>query len=225
MKILLVEDEKQIADFAKKGLTEQGFLVEHCAHGDEALGLMLSQPYDAVVLDIMLPGRDGLSILKQFRKKGHSTPVILLTARSELDERIEGLNTGADDYLTKPFYVEELGARLHAVRRRTSDEGVSLLRAGEMSVNLITREVKVAGKAVKLTAREFSLLEYLMRSPGRVYTRTQMLEHVWGYDFDPNTNLVDVHIQRLRKKICPGGDTGLIETIRGVGYRVRKEGE
>ncbi|MBL7646318.1 MAG: response regulator transcription factor [Candidatus Hydrogenedentes bacterium] len=223
MKILLVEDEKQIADFAKKGLTEQGFLVEHCAHGDEALGLMLSQPYDAVVLDIMLPGRDGLSILKQFRKKGHGTPVILLTARSELDERIEGLNTGADDYLTKPFYVEELAARLHAVRRRASDEGVSLLRSGEVTINLITREVKSAGVVVKLTAREFSLLEYLMRSPGRVYTRTQMIEHVWGYDFDPNTNLVDVHIQRLRKKL--GGDGAFIETIRGVGYRVRKEGE
>ena len=223
MKILLVEDEKQIADFAKKGLTEQGFLVEHCGHGDEALGLMLSQPYAAVVLDIMLPGRDGLSILKQFRKKGHGTPVILLTARSELDERIEGLNTGADDYLTKPFYVEELAARLHAVRRRASDEGVSLLRSGEVTINLITREVKSAGVVVKLTAREFSLLEYLMRSPGRVYTRTQMIEHVWGYDFDPNTNLVDVHIQRLRKKL--GGDGAFIETIRGVGYRVRKEGE
>lgn len=225
MKILLVEDERQIADFAKKGLTEQGFTVEHCGHGDEALALMLSQPYDAVVLDIMLPGRDGLSILKQFRKKGHATPVILLTARSELDERIEGLNTGADDYLTKPFYVEELGARLHAVRRRTSDEGMSLLRAGDVSVNLITREVKSAGVPVKLTAREFSLLEYLMRSPGRVYTRTQMLEHVWGYDFDPNTNLVDVHIQRLRKKLAPNGECALIETIRGVGYRVRKDGE
>ena len=225
MKILLVEDEKQIADFAKKGLAEQGFLVEHCGHGDEALVLMLSQPYDAVVLDIMLPGRDGLSILKQFRKKGHSTPVILLTARSELDERIEGLNTGADDYLTKPFYVEELAARLHAVRRRSSDESASMLRAGDVTVNLLSREVKVAGTPVKLTAREFSLLEYLMRSPGRVYTRTQMLEHVWGYDFDPNTNLVDVHIQRLRKKLSPGGDTGLIETIRGVGYRVRKDGE
>lgn len=225
MKVLLVEDERQIADFAKKGLTEQGFNVEHCGHGDEALALMLSQPYDAVVLDIMLPGRDGLSILKQFRKKGHTTPVILLTARSELDERIEGLNTGADDYLTKPFYVEELGARLHAVRRRTSDDGMSLLRAGDVTVNLITREVKAAGVPVKLTAREFSLLEYLMRSPGRVYTRTQMLEHVWGYDFDPNTNLVDVHIQRLRKKLAPNGECALIETIRGVGYRVRKDGE
>ena len=223
MKVLVVEDEKQIADFVKKGLAEQGFLVEHCAHGDEAMERMLTQAYDAVVLDIMLPGRDGLSILKQFRKKGHTTPVILLTARSELDERVEGLNTGADDYLTKPFYVEELVARLHAVTRRSSDEQMSLLQAGDLTVNLITREVRVSGKPVRLTAREFSLLEYMVRNPGRVFTRTQMLEHVWGYDFDPNTNLVDVHIQRLRKKLSPDKETSLIETIRGVGYRVRKD--
>lgn len=223
MNVLVVEDEKQIADFVKKGLTEQGFRVELCNHGDEAMARMLSQAYDAVVLDIMLPGRDGLSILKQFRKKGHTTPVIVLTARSELDERVEGLNTGADDYMTKPFYVEELIARLHAVVRRTSDEQMSLLQAGDLTVNVITREVKVAGRPVKLTAREFSLLEYMMRSPGRVYTRTQMLEHVWGYDFDPNTNLVDVHIQRLRKKVSPDKENPRIETIRGVGYRVRKD--
>jgi two-component system, OmpR family, response regulator len=224
MKILVVEDEKQIADFVKKGLTEQGFLVELCDHGDEAMERILDQPYDAIVLDIMLPGRDGLSILKQFRKKGHATPVILLTARSELDERIEGLNTGADDYLTKPFYVEELTARIHAVLRRSSDEQMSLLQAGDISVNVLTREVKRGGESVKLTAREFSLLEYLMRSPGRVYTRTQILEHVWGYDFDPSTNLVDVHIQRLRKKVSPDKENPVIETIRGVGYRVRKDG-
>ncbi len=224
MKILVVEDEKQIADFVKKGLTEQGFLVELCDHGDEAMERILHQAYDAIVLDIMLPGRDGLSILRQFRKKGHTTPVILLTARSELDERIEGLNTGADDYLTKPFYVEELIARLHAVIRRSSDEQMSLLQAGDLSVNVLTREVKRAGTPVKLTSREFNLLEYLIRSPGRVFTRTQILEHVWGYDFDPNTNLVDVHIQRLRKKVSPDKDNPVIETIRGVGYRVVKDG-
>ena len=223
MKILVVEDEKQIADFVKKGLNEQGFLVELCDHGDEAMERILKSPYDAIVLDIMLPGRDGLSILRQFRKKGHSTPVILLTARSELDERIEGLNTGADDYLTKPFFVEELIARLHAVIRRSSDEQMSLLQAGDISVNVLTREVKRGGTPVKLTSREFSLLEYLMRSPGRVYTRTQILEHVWGYDFDPSTNLVDVHIQRLRKKVSPDKENPVIETIRGVGYRVRKD--
>lgn len=223
MNVLVVEDEKQIADFVTKGLAEQGFRVDHCANGDEALERLYTEPFDAVVLDIMLPGRDGLSILKQFRKKGHTTPVILLTARSELDERIEGLNTGADDYMTKPFYVEELVARLHAVIRRSSDEQTSLLKAGNVSLNLLTREVKVDDQPVKLTAREFNLLEYLMRNPGRVYTRTQMLEQVWGYDFDPNTNLVDVHIQRLRKKVSPDKAHPLIETIRGVGYRVRKD--
>lgn len=224
MNVLLVEDEKRIAGFVKKGLAEQGFQVDHVADGDEALERMLSRPYDAVVLDIMLPGRDGLSVLRQFRKKGHTAPVILLTARSALDERVEGLNAGADDYLTKPFYVEELVARLHAVIRRASDEPMSLLRAGEVAVNVLTREVTVGGEPVKLTAREFGLLEYMMRNPGRVYTRTQLLEHVWGYDFDPSTNLVDVHIQRLRKKVSPDKDHPLIETIRGVGYRVRKEG-
>ncbi|MBX3175756.1 MAG: response regulator transcription factor [Candidatus Hydrogenedentes bacterium] len=224
MNVLLVEDEKRIAGFVKKGLAEQGFQVDHVADGDEALERMLSRPYDAIVLDIMLPGRDGLSVLRQFRKKGHAAPVILLTARSALDERVEGLNAGADDYLTKPFYVEELVARLHAVIRRASDEPMSLLRAGEVAVNVLTREVTVGGEPVKLTAREFGLLEYMMRNPGRVYTRTQLLEHVWGYDFDPSTNLVDVHIQRLRKKVSPDKDNPLIETIRGVGYRVRKGG-
>lgn len=224
MNVLLVEDEKRIAGFVKKGLAEQGFQVDHVADGDEALERMLSRPYDAIVLDIMLPGRDGLSVLRQFRKKGHTAPVILLTARSALDERVEGLNAGADDYLTKPFYVEELVARLHAVIRRASDEPMSLLRAGEVAVNVLTREVTVGGEPVKITAREFGLLEYMMRNPGRVYTRTQLLEHVWGYDFDPSTNLVDVHIQRLRKKVSPDKDNLLIETIRGVGYRVRKGG-
>ena len=221
MKVLVVEDEKQIADFVKKGLTEQGFLVEHCANGDEAMALMYSQAYDAVVLDIMLPGRDGLSILKQFRKKGHTTPVILLTARSELDERIEGLNTGADDYMTKPFYVEELVARLHAVIRRTSDEQMSLLQSGGVSVNLITREVKVNGAPVKLTSREFSLLEYMMRNPDAVITRGMIEEHAWNNDFDSVSNLVDVYIRRLRSKIDATGEPSLIETIRGAGYRLR----
>ncbi len=222
MKVLVVEDEKQIAGFVKKGLEEQGFTVDVCDNGNEGYALATTQSYDAIVLDIMLPGRDGLSILRNLRKQRNSVPVVVLTARSELDERIEGLNLGADDYLTKPFYVEELIARIHAVVRRASGEQLSLLQVADMTVNLITREVKRGKRSITLTSREFSLLEYLMRSPGRVFTRTQILEHVWGYDFDPNTNLVDVHIQRLRKKL--GGEDGepLIETVRGVGYRVRK---
>jgi two-component system, OmpR family, response regulator len=222
MKILLVEDEKRISGFVRRGLEEQGFEVEVCADGNEAHELAVTRRYDALVLDIMLPGRDGLDILKSLRAKKNTVPVILLTARTGLDDRIEGLNLGADDYLTKPFFVEELAARLHAVARRASGEKLSVLRAGDLVVNLITREAERAGTPVKLTAREFALLEYLMRAPGRVFTRTQILEHVWGYDFDPSTNLIDVHIQRLRKKICPDGAEQLIETLRGVGYRFKK---
>lgn len=219
MKILIVEDEERISSFVRKGLQEQGFDVEVSADGNEAYILATTQHYDVIVLDIMLPGRDGLSILKNLRKEKQTVPVILLTARSALDERIEGLNLGADDYLTKPFYVEELIARIHAVARRVADDKFSLLQAGDLVVNLITREVKRGNNVIKLTAREFSLLEYLMRSPGRVFTRTQILEHIWGYDFDPNTNFIDVHIQRLRKKLCPDEREQPIETIRGVGYR------
>lgn len=221
MKVLVVEDEKRILQFVTKGLEEAGFSVDTCETGDAGLDRAASQSYDAVVLDIMLPGRDGLSVLRQLREKKNAVPVILLTARTALDERVEGLNLGADDYLTKPFYVEELIARLHALGRRATGQSLTVLQAGEIVVNLVTREVTNGASAVRLTAREFALLEYLMRSPGRVYSRTQILEHVWGYDFDPNTNLVDVHIQRLRKKLGAAGDS-LIETIRGVGYRFRK---
>ncbi|MBI2433596.1 MAG: response regulator transcription factor [Candidatus Hydrogenedentes bacterium] len=223
MKVLLVEDEKRISDFAAKGLREAGFTVEVCDNGDEALTRALFQQYDAMVLDIMLPGRDGLSVLRQLREKRNATPVLLLTARTALDERVEGLNLGADDYLTKPFYVEELIARIRAVARRNTGEKLTVLKAGNVTVNLVTREVFNGEAAVRLTTREFSLLEYLLRSPGRVLTRTQILEHVWGYDFDPSTNLIDVHIQRLRKKLGGDGQEPLIETVRGVGYRVRKE--
>jgi DNA-binding response OmpR family regulator len=223
MNVLVVEDEKRIASFVRKGLEEQGFAVEISGDGDEAYRLASTRPYDAIVLDIMLPGRDGLSILRNLRQRRNTVPVILLTARAELDERVEGLNLGADDYLTKPFYVEELIARLHAIGRRAGGNPAPLLASGALRVNLVTREVHADGRPVELTGREFALLEYLMRAPGRVYTRTQILEHVWGYDFDPSTNLVDVHIQRLRKKLAPDGRERFIETVRGVGYRFRKE--
>ncbi len=176
-------------------------------------------------LDIMLPGRDGLSILRGLREKKITVPVILLTARSALQERVEGLNLGADDYLSKPFYMEELLARIHAVTRRAKGDHLSLLQSGPVTVNLISREVRVAKEKVELTVREFSLLELLMRSPGRVFTRTQILEHVWGYDFDPQTNVVDVYVRRLRSKVDVNPHAPLIETVRGVGYRVIKQGE
>jgi DNA-binding response OmpR family regulator len=226
MRVLLIEDEEKIAGFVSAGLKEQGFLVEHCSNGTAGFEYANSSPYDAIILDIMLPGRDGLSILKGLRKAGNVTPVILLTARNELDDRVEGLSLGADDYLAKPFYVEELIARLHALVRRVSGERQNVLAEGDLRLDRISREVTLRGKTVELTGREFNLIEYLMRSPGRVFTRTQILEHVWGYDFDPSTNVVDVCIQRIRKKIASLGSAhdgeSPIESVRGVGYRFRK---
>lgn len=222
---MLIEDEKKIADFVCAGFREQGFLVEHCANGNEGFDKARQGAYDVIVLDIMLPGRDGLSILKGLRKAGNATPVILLTARNDLDDRIEGLNLGADDYLAKPFFVEELVARIHALLRRVSGERQNILAVGDLRLDRISREVSWQGQTVDLTGREFNLIEYLMRSPGRVFTRTQILEHVWDYDFDPSTNVVDVCIQRIRRKIGTGGDgESPIESVRGIGYRFRKLG-
>jgi DNA-binding response OmpR family regulator len=221
MKILVVEDDRKIASFIERGLKEQGFVVEVCADGDEGYTRAISQIYDVIILDIMLPGRDGLSILRALREKKRIVPVILLTARSGLNERVEGLNLGADDYLPKPFYVEELIARIQAVVRRASGEQLTQLTADGLVVNLITRDVLRGDQRIDLTAREFNLLELLMRSPGRVFTRTQILEHVWGYDFDPQTNVVDVYIRRLRAKIDVSPEPSWIETVRSVGYRFR----
>lgn len=222
MRVLLVEDEERIASFVRRALEEQGFSVQLVSDGDEAYQRAQHESYDVIVLDIMLPGRDGLSILRNLREQRNSVPIILLTARSELGERLEGLNLGADDYVTKPFYTEELIARIHAVTRRASGQGISVLEAEGLTVNLITREVRRGDTVIELTAREFRLLEFLMRSPGRVFPRTQILEHVWGYDFDPSSNVVEVHIQRLRKKLDPTGQAQFIETVRGVGYRFKR---
>lgn len=226
MKVLLVEDERKIANFVCAGFKEQGFVVDHCDNGNDGFARASNGTYDVIVLDIMLPGRDGLSILKGLRKAGNATPVILLTARNELDDRIEGLTLGADDYLAKPFFVEELIARIQALLRRVSGERQNMLVVGELRLDRISREVTWCGEAVDLTGREFNLIEYLMRSPGRVFTRTQILEHVWGYDFDPSTNVVDVCIQRIRKKMASigveAGGESPIESVRGVGYRFRK---
>jgi two-component system OmpR family response regulator len=220
MKILVVEDDKKLGGFLRKGLEAQGFVVDFSADGDEGFTLATTRGYDAIVLDIMLPGRDGLSILRNLRDQRSAVPVILLTARSALNERLDGLNLGADDYLTKPFYIEELVARLHALRRRASGQQSNLLQQGDLVVNLLTREVKCRGQAVELTAREFALLTYLMRSPGRTFTRTQICEHVWNCHFDPGTNLVDVYVQHLRKKLDGDAGRSIIETVRSVGYRV-----
>ncbi len=223
MKILVIEDDRKIASFVQKGLKEQGYVVDTCHDGDEGYGLATTETYDVILLDIMLPGRDGLSILRGLRKEKNTVPVILLTARSGLDERVEGLNLGADDYLPKPFFMEELIARIIAVSRRATGDQLSVIHHGGLTLNLITREVKRGKEVIELTSREFNLLELLMRSPGRVYSRTQLLEHVWGYDFDPQTNVVDVYIRRVRGKIDVPDAPSLIETVRGVGYRFTKE--
>ncbi len=223
MKILVVEDETRIASYVKRGLTEQGFTVDVCQDGDEGLHMATTQSYDVLVLDIMLPGRDGVSVLQEVRRAQNNVPVILLTARDGLEDRVQGLNAGADDYLTKPFYVEELVARLHAVSRRVTGGALSVLAASGVTLNRMSREATVGETKVTLTAREFNLLEFMMRSPGNVYTRTQILEKVWEYHFDPQTNIVDVYIQRLRSRLAEAGAKEVIETVRGVGYRIRSE--
>ncbi len=229
MHILYVEDEAKIAEFVQAGLKEQGFLVDYCDNGNDGYKRALELEYDVIVLDIMVPGKDGLAILKGLRRMGRNTPVVLLTARNELDDRLEGLNLGADDYIAKPFFVEELVARIHAVARRVSGDRQNFLTVGSIKLDRLSREVTYHNQSlaslpevIELTTREFNLLEYLMRSPGRVFTRTQILEHVWGYDFNPSTNIVDVCIQRLRKKIEPVDGNGCIDSIRGVGYCFRK---
>lgn len=221
MKILVVEDDRKIASFVQKGLKEQGYVVDVCDNGGDGYDLASSEAHDVILLDIMLPGRDGLSILRGLREQKNTVPVILLTARSALDERVEGLNLGADDYLPKPFFMEELIARIIAVSRRASGEQLSVIHHGELTLNLITREVRRGEDVLDLTSRELNMLELLMRSPGRIYSRTQLLENIWGYDFDPQTNVVDVYVRRVRGKIDAKEAPSFIETVRGVGYRFR----
>lgn len=223
MKILVVEDDRKLGGFLRKGLEAQGFVVDFSENGDEGYTLATTRVYDAIVLDIMLPGRDGLSILRNLRDRHSTVPVVLLTARSALNERLDGLNLGADDYLTKPFYIEELVARLHAHIRRASGHQKNILQYNDVTVNLLTREVKRGTETVELTTREFALLTYLLRTPGRTFSRTQICEHVWNYHFDPGTNLVDVYVQHLRKKLGGDNERPFIETVRGVGYRIPEE--
>jgi DNA-binding response OmpR family regulator len=223
--VLLIEDEQKIADFICEGLLRRDFAVHHCADGHQGYEAILAGNHEVIVLDIMLPGRDGLDILKSVRSQGIETPIILLTARNELDDRVLGLELGADDYLAKPFYVEELIARIQAVQRRRQGRAPHILQRGALRLDCLSRLVNCQGQAVELTPREFSLLEYLMRTPGQVFTRGQILEHVWGYDFDPCTNIVDVCIKRIRAKLTAIDDagemSGVIESVRGSGYRVR----
>ncbi len=220
MRILVVEDEQPIVQIISKGLQAEGFLVEVLHRGDEALQTLEAAPFDAVVLDIMLPGQDGLGVLRQMREKANRIPVLLISARGETSEKIEGLDLGADDYLAKPFSVDELAARLRALIRRSGGESLNLHRVGDLVLDMPGRQVTRGKRRIDLTGREFSLLECLMRSPERVFSRSQLCEKVWNYHFDPGTNLVDVYIQRLRRKVDDGEEIKLIRTVRGTGYKI-----
>lgn len=222
MRVLVVEDEKKTASFIRKALQAESFAVDVSHDGAEALLLASSTPFDAIVLDIMLPGRDGLSVLRQLREQKNRTPVLLLSARGQVDERVEGLNAGADDYLPKPFALAELIARIRSLGRRAGEPKSVTLRIGDLTLDTVTRQAQRGGKMFELTTREYRLLEFLMRTPGRICGRMAILEKVWDYDFDPGTNLVDVYIKRLREKIDEGFEPKLLHTVRGVGY-VMKE--
>ena len=222
MRILVVEDDEKIASFLAKGLKQSGFSVDTAADGEEALPLCRSVKYDSIVLDIMLPKLDGLSVLHAIRRDKQLVPVLLLSAKASVDNRVAGLQPGADDYLTKPFAFSELLARLQAlIRRATHVAEPTTLAIGELSMNLLTREVFRAGQKIELQSREFALLELLMRHPGRPITKTMILEHVWDYSFDPQTNVVDVLAHRLRSKLEKGFASKLVHTIRGVGYVIK----
>jgi two-component system OmpR family response regulator len=223
MRILVVEDDAKIASFVVRGLKQAGYAVDHAADGETGLALAESTEYDAAVVDIMLPKLDGLSLVKRLRSARKSTPVMFLSAKSSVDDRVKGLQSGADDYLTKPFAFSELIARVQAlIRRATQSPETTRLVAGDVTLDLVSREVTCAGKPVEVQPREFSLLAFLLRHAGRPVTKTQILEHVWDYSFDPQTNVVDVVMSRLRAKIDP--DHQRIETVRGVGYIFRPVG-
>jgi DNA-binding response OmpR family regulator len=222
MRVLVVEDHRNTASFIRKALLAEGFAVDVCRDGNEALTAASAAPYDAMVLDIMLPGRDGLSVLRQLRERKNATPVLLLSARGEVNERIEGLDAGADDYLPKPFVVAELIARLRALGRRGAETKAVVLRVGDLTLDTTTRQAQRAGATFELTAREYRLLEFLMRSAGRICTRTAILEKVWDYDFDPGSNIVDVYIKRLREKFDAQAGSKLFHTVRGAGYVLKE---
>ncbi|GAB6037397.1 response regulator transcription factor [Fundidesulfovibrio butyratiphilus] len=226
MRVLLVEDDPQAAGYLVKGLREQGMTVEHVADGREGLIRATGGGYDAIILDRMLPGLDGLTILKTLRASEDLTPVLVLSALSDVDDRVEGLRAGSDDYLTKPFAFAELMARLEALgRRRRAEQPLTVLKVADLEIDLTARTVKRAGKPIELKPKEFSLLEYFMRHAGQVVTRTMLLERVWDYAFDPQTNVIDVHVSRLRGKIDKDFDKPLLQTVRGAGYMLRDPSE
>ena len=222
VRVLVVEDEKKTASFIRKALQSEGYAVDVLYDGNEALVAVGRTPFDVVVLDVMLPGRDGLSVVRQMRQRKIAIPVLMLTARGEVSEKVEGLNAGADDYLPKPFALEELIARVRALGRRYTDNKSPTLRVGNLTLDTLTRKAKRGETMIDLAPREYLLLEYLMRSPGRICGRMAIVEKVWDYDFDPGTNLVDVYIMRLREKIDAAFEPKLLHTVRGVGYVLKE---
>ena len=222
MRVLVVEDEKKTASFVRKALQAEGFAVDVCHNGDDALAAASATSFDGIVLDIMLPGRDGLSVLRQLRERKNAMPVLLLSARGEVNERIEGLNLGADDYLPKPFELAELVARVRALVRRGGGSKSTVLRLADLALDTIAHEARRGETKIELTAREYRLLEFLLRNSGRICGRMSIIEKVWDYDFDPGTNIVDVYVRRLREKIDDGFASKLLHTVRGIGYVLKE---
>jgi two-component system, OmpR family, response regulator len=223
VRILVIEDDKDVASFIRNGLAQAGCNVDHAANGRDGLFLATTESYDALVVDRMLPGIDGLTVIRTLRASSNTTPVLILSALGEVDDRVKGLKAGGDDYLVKPFAFSELLARLEALARRAKtavDAPATTLRAADLEMDLLRREVRRAGKPIDLQPREFQLLEFLLRHVGQVVTRTMLLEGVWDYHFDPQTNVIDVHISRLRAKIDKGFERPLLHTVRGAGYRL-----
>ena len=219
MRVLIVEDDETIASFVVKGLREAGFAADHARDGQQGLDLAVAQPYDAAVVDLMLPGLDGLGLIRTLRERGIRTPVLILSARRSVDDRVKGLETGGDDYLTKPFAFAELLARVQAlIRRSTGTAEPTRLVVGTLELDLLSRQCRRDGKAIELRPREFALLEYLMRHAGRVVSKTMIMAHVYDYRFDPHTNVVDVLVHRLREKVDRDFEPKMIHTVRGMGY-------
>ena len=219
MRALVIEDDPTIASFIEKGLRAEGFAVDRAPDGHQGLHLAATEPYDVAIVDVMLPGRDGLSVIEELRRQRIQTPVLILSARRSVDDRVRGLQAGGDDYLVKPFAFPELIARVQALlRRATGTAEPTRLQVGELTLDRVSRRVERSGRTIELRPREFTLLEYLMRNAGRVVSKTMILSHVWDYSFDPRTNVVDVLVFRLREKIDKGFEPKMIHTIRGIGY-------
>ena len=222
MRILLVEDDRKVASFIRKGLAEEGYAVDTAADGETGLAMGLDRLHDLIILDVMLPAKPGFQVVRELRQAKVSTPILLLTARDAVEDKVQGLDVGADDYLTKPFAFAELLARVRALLRRGGEGRPPALQVADLILDPATRTVRRGGEAIPLTNREFALLEYLMRNPGRVLTRTMIAEKVWDYSFDSETNVIDVYINYLRKKIDAGRPSKLLHTVRGVGYVLKE---